>query len=216
MKGTWLISNYFLNDFQSSMIITVQEISGRGGGGGAHTSFWDFFCCPLACKGVNNFNAILVTPTTPPTSSLLFLSLFPSLPTSVISPSPLGLFFAPPSSLRKYFNQSSKMKYLQSLVQIPTLDAEPPSFLLPGKMVEQELAKQVRLAPMQREVDSITSFGTLVEPVEVEASPTPKPKPKVQTQTSSSVFDTHFGSNMPNEEFDFVSPQGPIKCGDEK
>lgn len=77
------------------------------------------------------------------------------------------------------------MKYLQSLVKIPILGPDPPSFLLPGQLIELELARQVKLAHV---VDEEASIGALVEPGEVEATPTSS------VTCQSSVFDSQFGS----------------------
>ena len=143
--------------------------------------------------------------------------------------------------LRKNFILANRMKYLRSLVQVPILDPDPPSFLLPGQLIELELAKQVKLAAMNRE-DSITSFGTLIEPGEVERpqrvssprqpepDPTPIPRPsppkqrpKVQSQpppatTTTTVFDSQFSSISSTQSFDFthtVAP-APIKRRDDR
>ena len=91
------------------------------------------------------------------------------------------------------------MKYLQSLVKIPILGPDPPSFLLPGQLIELELARQVKLA---RVVDEEASIGALVEPGEVEATPTSS------ITSQSSVFDSQFGSV--GGGFDFQPVSRPV------
>lgn len=133
-------------------------------------------------------------------------------------------------ALRKYFNQASKMKYLQPLVKIPVLGADPPSFLLPGQLIEMELARQVKVVEVDEEA-SITSTSLLVEPAEVTSSPTsslvtlatPPPAAAVatasspasrqtsQTSQASSRFDEQFGSTKFREGFDFSLPRSPVK-----
>ncbi len=89
------------------------------------------------------------------------------------------------------------MKYLQPLVKIPVLGPDPPSFLLPGQLIEMELARQVRVAS---QVDEEASIGSLVEPGE----PTPPP-------THPNLFDSQFGSTRPDESFDFTAMRSPVK-----
>lgn len=104
------------------------------------------------------------------------------------------------------------MKYLQNLVKIPILDPvsyfishptpivslsslsqEPPSFLLPGQLIEIELAKQVQLQNVHHEEDSLSSL--------VDTAPTGE-----QAQTpDDSVFDSAFGRAGFSEGFDFPS-----------
>lgn len=97
-------------------------------------------------------------------------------------------------ALRKYFHEASKMKYLQNLVKIPDLDPEPPSFLLPGQLIEIELAKQVKVQIVPVEEESITSQI-------VDTTPPP---------ASENVFDSTFGRSGFSEGFDF-QPQPPKK-----
>ena len=96
------------------------------------------------------------------------------------------------------------MKYLQSLVKIPELGPDPPSFLLPGQLMEMELARQVRVAA---HMDEEASIGSLVEPGEVEP-PEPTPPP---TTTQSNRFDSQFGASRPDESFDFTAMRSPVK-----
>ena len=126
------------------------------------------------------------------------------------------------------------MRYLQSLVQIPTLDPDPPSFLLLGQLVEQELARQIKV--MLTREDSVSSIATLVEPAEVvertpsrqpvpEPTPIPRPSPvrqkKVVTQPKptpmpTSVFDAQFASVSSAQPFDFTPAPAPAPKRDER
>ena len=90
------------------------------------------------------------------------------------------------------------MKYLQPLVKIPELGPDPPSFLLPGQLIELELARQVRVTA---HVDEEASIGSLVEPGEVEP---PLPTPPANR------FDSQFGAK-PDDSFDFTAPRSPVK-----
>ncbi|CAI7993005.1 Huntingtin-interacting protein 1 [Geodia barretti] len=99
-------------------------------------------------------------------------------------------------ALRKYFLEASKMKYLQPLVKIPTLSPDPPSFLLPGELIDQQLSRQVVRMPEQEE-SSLTSLqgSTAREP-----SPDPPPR-----RTDEARFNAAFGSPT-SESFDFAPP----------
>ena len=98
------------------------------------------------------------------------------------------------------------MKYLQTLVKIPELGPDPPSFLLPGQLIEMELARQVRLTAL---LDEEASIGSLIEPGEVEPpEPTPPPEPR---PTPTSQFDSQFGAARTNERFDFEGMRSPVK-----
>ena len=77
---------------------------------------------------------------------------------------------------------------------LPPLLQEPPSFLLPGQLIEIELAKQVKVQVIQPEEESIT--GQIVDT-------TPSP-------ASENVFDSTFGCSGFTEGFDF-QPQHPKK-----
>ena len=68
-----------------------------------------------------------------------------------------------------------------------TMLQDPPSFLLPGQLVEEELAKQVRV---QTEEDSLQT-GTLVEPGES------------TQETNEATFEDMFGSEGFEDQFDF-------------
>lgn len=96
------------------------------------------------------------------------------------------------------------MKYLQTLVKIPELGPDPPSFLLPGQLIELELARQVKLATQV--VDEEASIGSLIEPAELEPQATPP----------TSVFDSQFGSSRFGEGFDFSALRTPAKKKDER
>ena len=91
--------------------------------------------------------------------------------------SPLTLAFTPPCS-----------PLYSPLMQ------EPPSFLLPGQLIEIELAKQVKVQVIQPEEESITSQI-------VDTTPPP---------ASENVFDSTFGRSVFTEGFDF-QPQPPKK-----
>lgn len=114
--------------------------------------------------------------------------------------------------LRKYFNQASKMKYLQTLVKIPELGPDPPSFLLPGQLIEMELARQVRLTAL---LDEEASIGSLIEPGEVEPPeplPPPQPRPPPEPKPPpTSQFDSQFGAAKTNDRFDFERARSPVK-----
>lgn len=100
------------------------------------------------------------------------------------------------------------MKYLQTLVKIPVLGPDPPSFLLHGQLIELELARQVQLAPPV--MDEEASISSLIEPAEVE--------PRVATPTSSmtsSVFDSQFGSGF-GVGYDFTADRSPVKTKDDR
>jgi hypothetical protein len=68
---------------------------------------------------------------------------------------------------------------------------EPPSFLLPGQLIEIELAKQVKVQMIQPEEESITSQI-------VDTTPPP---------ASENVFDSTFGRSGFSEGFDFHPPK---------
>ena len=123
------------------------------------------------------------------------------------------LFLSHPYSLRKYFNQANKMKYLQSLVQIPTLGPDPPSFLLPGQLIALELAKQVRLVSQPVEEASISSLVDLDTTTETTVTERPHAD-SVSSQTS--VHDAQFGTTGFNESFDFARSRSPVKEKDER
>ncbi len=131
--------------------------------------------------------------------------------------------------------QANKMRYLRSLVQIPSLDPDPPSFLLLGQLIELELAKKIKLASYNREEESITTFGTLIEPGEVERSvsrqpepaPVPRPSPPKQrvvqpkpppatTSVPTSVFDTQFSSVSSSQQFNFPPAAPSVPKRDER
>jgi huntingtin interacting protein 1 len=86
------------------------------------------------------------------------------------------------------------MKYLQPLVKIPTLSPDPPSFLLPGELVEQQLSRQVVRMPEQPEESSLTSSAA--------REPSPDPPPR---RTDEARFNAAFGSPT-SESFDFIPP----------
>lgn len=92
------------------------------------------------------------------------------------------------------------MKYLQSLVKIPVLGPDPPSFLLPGQLIEMELARQVKLANV---VDEEASISSLVEPAEVVTS-------SITSTSTSSLHDQQFGSGF-QEGYDFSALRSPVK-----
>ena len=104
------------------------------------------------------------------------------------------------------------MKYLQTLVKIPVLDPDPPSFLLPGQLIERELARQVKLAA---QVDEEASISSLIEPAEVEPPPTLAATATPTASVTSSVFDSQFGSGF-GEGYDFNAPRSPVKTRDER
>ena len=81
-----------------------------------------------------------------------------------------------------------------TLAFTPPLTQEPPSFLLPGQLIEIELAKQVKVQVIQPEEESITSQI-------VDTTPPP---------ASENVFDSTFGRSGFTEGFDF-QPQPPKK-----
>lgn len=98
-------------------------------------------------------------------------------------------------ALRKYFHEASKMKYLQPLVKIPSLALDPPSFLLPGDLIEEQLSRQVVRMPDQSEEASLS----LSQWSAVEASPEPSPR------LDDARFNAAFGSPGFSEGFDFAS-----------
>jgi huntingtin interacting protein 1 len=93
-------------------------------------------------------------------------------------------------ALRKYFHEASKMKYLQPLVKIPSLAPDPPSFLLPGDLVEEQLSRQVVRMPDQSEELSLQSST---------------PDPPIPRQDEEARFNAAFGSPTSSftEGFDF-------------
>jgi hypothetical protein len=97
------------------------------------------------------------------------------------------------------------MKYLQTLVKIPVLGPDPPSFLLPGQLIEMELARQVKLAHV---VDEEASISSLVEPAEVTTTSS------LTSTSASSLHDQEFGNTRFQEGYDFSAPRSPAK--DEK
>ena len=93
------------------------------------------------------------------------------------------------------------MKYLQTLVKIPVLGPDPPSFLLPGQLIEMELARQVKLA---RDVEEEASITSLVEPAEVVTN-------SITSTSTSSLHDQQFGPSSFQEGYDFTAPRSPVK-----
>ena len=85
---------------------------------------------------------------------------------------------------------------LSQCCSIAPLHQDPPSFLLPGQLIEIELAKQVKLHAVNPEEESIGSLVDTTPPVE--------PPP-----TNDNVFDKEFGTSGFSEGFDF--PAGPPK-----
>lgn len=110
-------------------------------------------------------------------------------------------------ALRKYFHEASKMKYLQTLVKIPSLSPDPPSFLLPGQLIEEELAKQVQRLSVVDEEASLTSIGQFVSTAESSESPP-------ITRRESDQFTRTFGQGGFEEGFDFHAIKPPQR--DEK
>lgn len=65
---------------------------------------------------------------------------------------------------------------------------EPPSFLLPGQLIEIELAKQVQLQAISQEEESLVDSTPPVEPA-----------------ANENVFDREFGRTGFTEGFDFTA-----------
>ena len=91
-------------------------------------------------------------------------------------------------ALRKYFHEANKQKYLQSLVKIPSLSPDAPSFLLPGQLIEEELSRQVQTLHQADEEASLTPthLGSLVEPATGE--------PDEGRDITDARFDSEFGA----------------------
>jgi len=101
-------------------------------------------------------------------------------------------------ALRKYFHEASKLEYLKSLVKIPSLSPDPPSFLLPGQLIEEELSKLVQTLPPpadeEASLTSLTTTGSLVEPATGE--------PDEGRDSTDARFDDEFGAGG-FQQFDF-------------
>ncbi|KAL5477182.1 hypothetical protein EMCRGX_G023936 [Ephydatia muelleri] len=110
-------------------------------------------------------------------------------------------------ALRKYFHEFGKIRYLQLLVKVPSLSPDPPSFLAPGQLTEESLAKQIQtFAPVedndQGDVTMSVTSSVVTSAMKVESTP---PQPQPQQQPPADPFAAAFGGSS-FESFSFTPP----------
>lgn len=109
-------------------------------------------------------------------------------------------------AMRKYYNEARKMKYFESLVQIPVLEPDPPQFLLPGQMVATPSETSGTPTSPRRNSLADVPMATASLPTGRISSVSPLPR-----QESDPTFSAVFGSSQSfDKEFNFGSFRSSI------